>query len=72
MELYRLIGIKALQTSPYHPQMDELVERFNRTLKAMLRRVVKGEKRDWDCMLPYVLFAYQELPQTTVYRLQSV
>ena len=65
-ELYRLMGIKVLRTSPYHPQVDELVERFNQTLKAMLRKVLKGEKRDWDRMLPYVLFAYREVPQATV------
>ena len=65
-ELYRLIGIKALRTSPYHPQTDGLVERFNRTLKAMLREVLKGDKSDWDCMLPYVLFSNREVPQATV------
>lgn len=62
-ELYHLIGIKAVRTSPYHPQTDRLVERFNRTLKAMLRKVLKG---DWDSMLPYVLFAYREVPQATL------
>lgn len=32
----------------------------------MLRRTLKGEKRDWDSMLPYVLFAYREVPQATL------
>ena len=31
----------------------------------MLRRVHE-EKRNWDRMLPYVLFAYREVPQATV------
>lgn len=35
-ELYRLIGVRCLRTTPYHPQTDGLVERFNRTLKDML------------------------------------
>ena len=64
-ELYRLIGTRSLRTSPYHPQTDGLVERFNQTLKAMLRKVLKGEKRNWDHMLPFVLFAYREVPQAT-------
>ena len=28
-ELYRLLGVKAIRTSPYHPQTDGLVEPFN-------------------------------------------
>ena len=32
----------------------------------MLRKVLRGEKRDWDTVLPYVLFAYQEVLQATV------
>ena len=36
-EVYRMLGMKTIQTSPYHPQTDRLVERFNQTLKAMLR-----------------------------------
>lgn len=34
-EVYRLLNVKSICTSPYHPQIDGLVERFNQTLKAM-------------------------------------
>ena len=66
-ELYGLIGVKAIKTTPYHPQTDGLVERFNQTLKNMLRRVLvdNGGVGEWDNLLPYVLFAYREVPQAT-------
>lgn len=64
-ELYRLLQVKAVRTSPYHPQTDGLVEQFNRTLKNMLRKTVTDEGKDWDRLLPYVLFAYWEVPQSS-------
>ena len=36
-EVYRLLKVKPIRTTPYHPQTDGLVERFNGTLKAMLK-----------------------------------
>ena len=64
-ELYRLLKIQGVRTSPYHPQSDGLVERFNQTLKMMLRKVVTKEGKDWDKLLPYVLFTYREVPQAS-------
>ena len=46
------------QTTAYHPQGNWQVERFNRTLEAMLAKVVQINQRDWDVHLPKVLFAY--------------
>ncbi|KAL5475937.1 hypothetical protein EMCRGX_G025817 [Ephydatia muelleri] len=47
-KLYRLLGVKGIRTSPYHPQTDGLIERFNQTLKGMLRKIVQDEGKDWD------------------------
>ena len=59
-EVYKLLKIKSIRTSPYHPQTDPLVEQM---LKAMLRKTVTSEGKDWDALIPYVLFAYREVPQ---------
>ena len=47
-EAYRLLKIKPIRTTPYHPQTDGLVERFNGTLKAMLKKAASEDGRDWD------------------------
>ena len=36
-EVLRLLAVKGLRTTPYHPQCNGLCERFNGTLKKMLR-----------------------------------
>ena len=64
-EVYRLLQIKPIRTTPYHPQTDGLVERFNGTLKSMLRKTANEEGKDWDRLLPYLLFAYREVPQAS-------
>ncbi|XP_067305997.1 uncharacterized protein [Pseudorasbora parva] len=64
-DLCRLLRVKQLRTTVYHPQTDGLVERFNQTLKQMLRRVAAEDKRDWDLMIPYVLFGIREVPQAS-------
>ena len=58
-EVYKLLGIKKVNTTAYHPQTDGLVERFNRTLTSMLAKTVQKQGCDWDEHLPYVLYAYR-------------
>lgn len=52
---------KLVWTNPYHPQTDDLVVRFNKTLKMMLRKFITGKGKDWDLLIPYFLFAYWEV-----------
>ena len=47
-ELYRMIGVTHIKTTPYHSQTDGLVEQFNQTLKQMLQQVTDNEGRDWN------------------------
>ena len=63
--VHEFLRIKPIRTSPYHPQTDGLVERFNQTLKAMIRKMTYSEGRSWDQLLPYVLFSYREVPQAS-------
>lgn len=61
--MYNALQINRIRTTPYHPQTDGLVEHFNGTLKAMLKKFTSRNQQDWDEYLPYLLFAYREAPQ---------
>ena len=75
MEVCRVLGVKKVNTTAYHPQTDGLVERFNRTLINMLAKRVERHGQDWYHHLPFSLFAYraslqestQELPFLLLY-----
>ena len=62
-EVARLMAVEWTNSSPYHPQANGLVERFNGTLKKMLIRLSSERPRDWDRYLEPLLFAYREVPQ---------
>ena len=64
-DLLSLLQIRHLRTSVYHPQTDGLVERFNKTLKTMLKKVMEVDGKNWDQLLPHVLFAIREVPQAS-------
>lgn len=51
-DLWKIMIITQLCTSVYHSQTDGLVERFNRTLKQMLKKVMEADGKNWDQLLP--------------------
>ena len=61
-DICQLLGIKKLDTTAYHPQCDGLTERFNRTLKTMLRKHADQHGTQWDQYLHGVLWAYRNTP----------
>ena len=57
--LCQLLGITTTRTSAYHLEGNGQVERFNRTVEAILAKVVDSDQHDWDSHLPKALFAYR-------------
>jgi len=67
-ELCKLLGIDKVRTSSYHPSGNGLIERFHRTLNAMLGKIISSHQRDWEEVLPHVLAAYRaSIHQVTGY-----
>ena len=62
-ELSRLLSIKGLTSTPYHPICNGLVERWNGTLKPMLKRLCQDQLKLWHRLINPVLFAYREVPK---------
>ncbi|XP_070209718.1 uncharacterized protein [Littorina saxatilis] len=65
-EAARLLSLEQHFTTPYHAQCNGLVERFNGTLKTMLRKLAQEKPRTWDRYIPALLFAYREVPQESL------
>ncbi|CAL9690550.1 unnamed protein product [Knipowitschia caucasica] len=57
-QLQKVCGLRGSHTTPYHPQGNGQVERFNRTLLSMLRTLTDSEKADWKESLAKVVHAY--------------
>ena len=54
-----ILELKQLPMSGGDPQSDGLVERFNRTLKTMLMKLVEKKGKNWDKLLGLILLAYR-------------
>ncbi|XP_068240035.1 uncharacterized protein [Palaemon carinicauda] len=62
-EVARLLSMRQLTTTPYHPMCNGLVEKFNGTLKQMLKKLCQEKPNQWHRYINAVLFAYREVPQ---------
>ena len=61
----QMFNIDQRRTTAYHPQTNGLCERFNQTLKALLRARVNKDQDNWDEELPNVLLSYRIAKQET-------
>ena len=46
-EVTRLLSIKQITATPYHPMCNGLTEKFNGTMKLMLKKLCREQPRQW-------------------------
>ena len=54
----KILGIKRLWTTPYHPQTNGLVERSCQMIMQMIRKLGEAKKADWLSHLAEIAHAY--------------
>ena len=65
-KLQEKLGLEVRRSTPYHPEGNSLVERWNASLKQMIHHLVLSDSpRDWDKKLEFLLWAYREVPNET-------
>ena len=64
-EMCRILGIVKTRSTPLRPQSNGQVERFNRTLGALLSIYTEEQIKYWDRHLPFVMGAYHAAKHDT-------
>lgn len=64
-ELCKYLNIEKTHSTSMRPQANGLVERFNRTLTAMLSKYCQENQHNWDILLPLVMMAYRSSTQSS-------
>ena len=64
-DLCELLGIEKTRATSMRPQANGLVERFNRTLIAMLKSYCQKQQNVWDIYLQQVTMAYRSSPHSS-------
>ena len=61
-EIHRLLGVKPMFSSPYHPMGNSRVERLHSTLLSCLKKLCLDKPKQWHRFLVPTLFAIREMP----------
>ena len=64
--VYKLLGVRKIATSFYHPNGNGGVDRVNHAIAEKLAMVVNEVQNNRDVQLPYVEFAYNSLVSAVI------
>jgi hypothetical protein len=61
----KLLKIKKIHGTSFHPQTNGSLERTHRTLAEYLRSFINRDRDNWDEFLPFAAFTYNTTPHTS-------
>ena len=61
-QVCKILNIEKIQTSPYHPSSNGMIERMNKIITDGLSHFVNKNQDDWDQRLPGLLYAFRSTP----------
>ena len=61
----KMLGIRRVNTSSYHPSSNGMIERWHRSLHTGLSHYIDSANTNWDVLVPFYLMAYRATPNTT-------
>ncbi len=64
-DICKRLNISKKRTTPYHPRGNGMVERFNRTLKDQLAKVLFHSGGEWDQYLSAVVLSFNATPHSS-------
>ena len=64
-ETCKIRGIRKTNTTCYHPESNDMIERLHRDLHAGLSHYVNSANTNWDILVPFFLMAHRATPHST-------
>jgi transposase InsO family protein len=61
-EVCKILKVRKVQTSAYHPSSNGIVERFHKTLHDGLSHYIDSSGTNWDNVVPFFLMAHRGTP----------
>ena len=64
-ETCKILGVRQIFTTAYHPQANGKIERLHKTLAEGLSHYVNASGNNWDTLVPFFLMAFRNTPHGT-------
>jgi len=65
LKTYKLLKIKKIQTTAFHPELNGSLERSHRVLAEYLRHYLREDQTNWDEWILYTVYVYNTMVYTT-------